>query len=190
MSLLKRLFGKGKPASDAEQIVKDTLEGVLHRAGLDLEYEVHPAEAEGNIRVEMYGQDEELLRDREGQLLDALQFFMKRVVQHQLPESRIEVDFDSNGYREESSQALLDLAEKLKAVVIEKNRSVYFRALPPKDRKVIHQYLAADTRVKSRSIGEGLYKKIKIFPAGQDSRGRSRRDRNEEEPTSQEVAES
>ncbi len=71
---------------------------------------------------------------------------------------------DSNDFREKSNQTLVELAEKLKEVAIERGKSVYFRALPPKDRKVIHQYLAQDERVRSKSIGEGLFKKIKIYP--------------------------
>ena len=66
----------------------------------------------------------------------------------------------------------VELAEKLKGIALEKGKSVYFRALPPKDRKVIHQYLAEDGRVKSRSIGEGHFKKIKIYPT-QTSEGTS-----------------
>ena len=57
-----------------------------------------------------------------------------------------------------------DEFEKLKNVAVEKGKPVYFRALPPRDRKLIHQFLAEDGRVKSRSVGEGVFKKIKIFP--------------------------
>lgn len=185
MNFLKKLFGKASPSSQdgtVERVINETLKGVLERADLQLSYEITGV-TEEQVTIEVSGSDEELLRDKDGQLLDALQFFMKRVIQHQLPESKVEVVFDSKGYREESNQALLDLAEKLKQVAIEKNRSVYFRALAPKDRKVIHQYLANDERVRSRSIGEGLYKKIKIFPAGQADerrgRGNGRRGRQE-----------
>jgi spoIIIJ-associated protein len=86
----------------------------------------------------------------------------------------VNISFDCNGYREESSKALVDLADKLKEKALEGGRSVYLRALPPKDRKIVHQHLATDERVRSRSVGEGLYKKIKIYPvkeeagAGQD----------------------
>jgi spoIIIJ-associated protein len=116
------------------------------------------------INIELTGSDEKMLVEKEGALLDALQLFIKRVVQHQLPDARVNVNFDSNGYREESNRSLLDLADKLKERALEQGRSVYLRALPPKDRKVIHQYLANDERVRSRSVGEGLYKKIKIYP--------------------------
>jgi spoIIIJ-associated protein len=49
-------------------------------------------------------------------------------------------------------------------MALEQGRSVYYRALPPKERKIVHQYLAQDPRIKSRSLGDGLYKKIKIYP--------------------------
>ena len=67
---------------------------------------------------------------------------------------------------------MITLAEKLKGIAVSKKKSVYFRALPPKERKIVHQYLADDDRVKSRSIGDGLYKKIKIYPAQGGGRGR------------------
>ena len=98
-------------------------------------------------------------------MIDSVQLFLKRVIQHHFPDDRTDVVIDCNGFIEESSKELVELAEKLKGIALEKGKSVYFRALPPKDRKVIHQYLASDDRVKSRSIGDGLYKKIKIYPA-------------------------
>lgn len=162
MSFFKRLFGKSKPTGP-EGIVTDTLDGVIKAGRFDLNYTARMAE-EDNVVVEIEGGDEALLRERDGQLLDALQFFMKRVIQHNLPESRADVIVDSKGYREETNQALMELADKLKSMALEKDKAVYFRALSPKDRKVVHQYLAADARVKSKSIGDGIYKKIKIFP--------------------------
>jgi spoIIIJ-associated protein len=163
-----KLFGgKGgkKGESVISEVVKDALEGVIERGGFKLYYEL-TEETEEKIVVELHGEDEALLREKDGQLLDSFQFLTKRVIQHRFPESRVDVIFDSNGYREESSLELVKIADKLKAIVIEKNKSVYFRALPPKDRKIVHQYLADDARVGSRSVGDGLYKKIKIFPAG------------------------
>jgi len=87
------------------------------------------------------------------------------VVQHNFPDDKTNILIDCDGFREESNKALIDLAEKLKGIALEKGKSVYCRALPPKDRKIVHQYLAADERVRSRSIGDGLFKKIKIYPA-------------------------
>ena len=165
-----KLFGKkekGNERSTSEGVLEDVLVGVLERSGLALEFELHEGESENSNRtivVELFGDDQDLLTEKEGQLLDALQLFLKRAVQHQVEDEPVEIVVDCDGYREEANKSLVELAEKLKGIALEKGKSVYFRALPPKDRKVIHQYLAADTRVRSRSIGDGLYKKIKIYP--------------------------
>ena len=139
------------------------MDELIEVAGFRLQYDVEMS-ANNEITVELSGEDEELLINKEAQLLDAIQLFVKRALQHQMTEHRCTVVVDSNGFREEANQGLIDLAEKLKGIAVSKGKPVYFRALPPRDRKVIHQYLAEDGLVKSRSIGDGLYKKIKIFP--------------------------
>jgi spoIIIJ-associated protein len=166
-----KLFGGGKKTktggSDVENLVSSTVEGLIEKSGFELSFEVETGkddQGEPQIVIEFTGADEDILKDKEGQMIDAIQLFLKRVIQHHFPEDRTNIVIDCNGYREESSQALIDLAEKLKGIALEKGKSVYFRALPPKDRKIIHQHLAGDERVKSRSIGDGLYKKIKIYP--------------------------
>ena len=167
MNFFKKLFGGKKEGGDVENLVRESLDGLIEKGNFELEYDLTSGtddKGEPQVVIEMKGADEEMLRDREGQMIEALQLFIKRVLQHHLPDDRTNVIIDSNGYREESSQALIDLAEKLKGIALEKGKPVYFRALPPKDRKVIHQHLANDERVKSRSIGEGIYKKIKIYP--------------------------
>lgn len=168
MNFLKKLFGGGKSGgSETENRVRETLEGLIEKGGFDLEFDISSStddKGEPQITVELRGADEEILKEKEGEMIESLQLFLKRVLQHHFPEDRTNVVIDSNGYREESSQALIELAEKLKGIALEKGKPVYFRALSPKDRKVIHQYLAGDQRVKSRSIGEGLFKKVKIYP--------------------------
>jgi spoIIIJ-associated protein len=173
-----RLFGgKKKESVGAEKsstvgLVRDVMQGLVEKAQLDVSFEIK-SEQNGDVEevtVELSGPDEALLTEKEGALLDAFQLFFKRVLQHQLPDTRVNISFDCNNFREESSKSLVDLAEKLKEKCIEQGRSVYLRALPPKDRKVVHQYLASDDRVRSRSVGDGLYKKIKIYPAKSASR--------------------
>jgi spoIIIJ-associated protein len=166
---LSKIFG-GKKASNGESeietLVSETVDGLIEKGHFDLTFGIRLDNdgEEQTLHIEFEGADAELLKEKEGALLDSFQLFIKRVVQHHLPDDRTNIMIDSNGYREESNQALVELAEKLKGIALEKGKSVYFRALPPKDRKVIHQYLANDARVKSRSIGDGLYKKIKIYP--------------------------
>lgn len=165
----KKLFGGGsKSTSGVEKLATETLEGLLERSALDLTFETKytsEGEGAGQLHIEFSGADEEILKDRKGQVLDSLQLFLKRVIQHHLPDDRTNVSVDCGGYREESEAALIERAESLKTIALEEGKSVYYRALPPKERKIVHQYLAKDPRVKSRSLGDGLYKKIKIYPS-------------------------
>jgi spoIIIJ-associated protein len=170
MGFLKKLFGgmsKGS-SNEVEKLVSETLEGLLERSGLDLTFKTENTIEDGgfaHLRIEFSGGDEELLKDRKGQMLDAFQLFLKRVSQHHFPEDKTNISVDCGGYREENEAALIERAESLKNIAIDEGKSVYYRALPPKERKIVHQYLAKDPRVKSRSLGDGLYKKIKIYPA-------------------------
>lgn len=176
-----KLFGGKKkeaaPAADtAAGLVQNVMKGLIDKAQLDLSFDVRSDDSgeTEEVTVELSGADEALLTEKEGALLDAFQLFIKRVLQHQLPDARVNVSFDCNGFREESSKSLVELAEKLKEKALEQGRSVYLRALPPKDRKIVHQYLAGDERVRSRSVGDGLYKKIKIYPVKNGARDTAR----------------
>ena len=167
MTFLGKLFGRSKKDSKPEGAqghLQVILEEMLAISGLELEFSIIVENKEGDLLVEFHGADEEMLTEREGQLLDAFQLYLKRVVQHNEPESRINVNVDCAGFRQAANDALIELADKLKDIALSKGKSVYFRALAPKDRKVVHQYLAEDGRVKSRSIGDGHFKKIKIYP--------------------------
>lgn len=170
MGFFSKLFGgKSKSAnSEVEALVEKTLEGIIEKAQFELSFELSVEKDDDGsttLAIQFSGADEEILKDKKGQMLDAFQLFLKRVIQHNFPEDKTNITVDCGGYRDESANALIERAENLKAICIEQGKSVYYRALPPKDRKVVHQYLAKDPRVKSRSLGDGLYKKIKIYPA-------------------------
>ncbi len=170
MGFFSKLFGgKSKsPESQIEALVKKTLDGIIEKSKFDLTFYItSEKEAEGGavLSIQFEGADEEMLKDKKGQMLDAFQLIIKRVVQHNYPEDKTNIMVDCGGYRDETANALIERAENLKQICIEQGKSVYYRALPPKERKVVHQYLAKDPRIKSRSLGDGLYKKIKIYPA-------------------------
>jgi spoIIIJ-associated protein len=147
-------------------LIENVLRGVLQRSGLDLDFTVRQEKGEefDDVYIEFFGPDKDVLTEREGQLMDAFQLLVMRATQHQIQGSKVNVHVDCDGWREENTKALIDLAEKSKEKALEQGRSIYLKALSSKDRKVIHQHLLKDERVRSRSVGEGLFKKIKIYP--------------------------
>ncbi len=163
-----KLFGGKKKSGEATalELAENAMAGIIEKGNFELTFKItsQGEKDKEEITFNLEGADASLLTEKDGAFLDSIQMFIKRVIQHQLPESRVEVHFDCNGYREEANKSLVELAEKLRDRALEQGRSVYLRALHPKDRKVVHQYLANDERVRSRSVGDGLFKKIKIYP--------------------------
>jgi spoIIIJ-associated protein len=172
-----KLFGNNGKSNTSDStkavaMVEDTIGGVVERAGLALEFTATSSmngEVE-EVAVEFKGVDADLLKEENGELLESFQLFAKRVLQHKLPDARVEVIADVDGFREKATQSLIDLTDKLKDKCIQSGKSQYMRPLAPKDRKTVHQHLAGDDRVRSRSIGEGHFKKVKIYPSKQATR--------------------
>ena len=170
-----RLFGKNEKTegdSDAEKMIREALEGVIKTAGFDLEFDMEAVE--DGFSINLFGSDATLVTEKEGLLLDAVQIFLKRVLQNRLSEHKIEVLVDCDGFLESSSQELRDLADKLKVHVLQKGGASYVRALPPRERKVVHRHLAEDGRVKSQSVGDGFCKKIRISLTNEKTTGHER----------------
>lgn len=171
MSLMSRLFGGGSGDKKSYKNPKALIEGVFSElieiSGLELSFDVtlNKEEETESYKLNFYGEDEEMLTSKDAQLLEAFQLFIKRVLQHNFSETQVNVACDSNGYREKETQRLEATIDKLKHKVLEQGRPVYVKALPPKERRIVHQFLARDERVKSKSIGDGHFKKIKIFVA-------------------------
>lgn len=170
MGLFTKIFGGKSGNQEGKELVTELLDGTIEKAGLDISYDIKSTNENGKdaLKVDFYGEDEKLFTNKDGALLDAFQLFLKRALQHDQPDDETHLSCDCNGYREKANQSLVALAEKLKKRALDQGKSVYVRALPPKDRKIVHQFLAEDERVKSRSVGDGLYKKIKIYPNKKD----------------------
>lgn len=170
MGLFTKIFGGKAANQEGQNLITDLLDGTISKAGLEISFDVKSKKEQDKdmIYVNFFGEDEKLFTSKDGALLDAFQLFLKRALQHDQPEDESQLFCDCNGYREKANQNLVELAEKLKNKALDQGKSVYVRALPPKDRKIVHQFLAEDDRVKSRSVGDGLYKKIKIYPNKKD----------------------
>ena len=164
MSLFKKFFGSEN--KEKQVFVEETLETLLEKGGFGVSYEIKKEENEDCevFKIEFSGEDTEVFISKEGGLLDSFQVFIRRALQHKFTNNTTEIICDCDNFREKTNQSLLELAEHLKNKAIKQGRSIYVRPLSPKDRKVVHQFLSNDDRVKTRSVGEGLYKKIKIYP--------------------------
>src|SRR5262245_33555103 len=120
--LFGKLFGKkDKKGVGPEALVDGLLAELIELGRFELGYEVKTL-ADGTIHIDVFGKDEEMLTEREGQLLDAFQLYIRRAVQHQDPENNINVNIDCSNFREQANEALIQLAEKLKGIALDKGK--------------------------------------------------------------------
>jgi len=115
---------------------------------------------------------------RDGSTLDALQYLLRKIITQRFPE-KINLNLDAGTYREDREKELaalaLEMANKVKAT----GKSQIISALNPAERRIVHVTLQDDASIRSSSIGEGLFKKVKISLPGQSrkrpsSHGRGR----------------
>jgi spoIIIJ-associated protein len=104
-----------------------------------------------------------LIIGKRGQTLDALQLILRRII-NKGSEAPVRINLDFEGYRKRHIEYLKDIAIKMGQEARHTGRSVSLEKMNPYDRRIIHITLKNDTRVGTKSVGEGAYKKVMIFP--------------------------
>ena len=108
---------------------------------------------------------QEVLVGRDGRTLDSLQYLLRKMMSRRLPD-RMMLSLDVGDYRERRADELKDRALELAGQVKEDGKTQAIAALNPSERRVVHMILQEDKAIRSRSVGEGLFKKVLIYKPG------------------------
>jgi spoIIIJ-associated protein len=142
-------------------IAKEALENIL--ALIPVETTVSAEPVDGNIALTIEGDKSGLLIGRKGKTLDALQFIVNKIVNKNL-ENKVRVVVDSENYRQRRKESLIQLALRMGDRAKRIGKPVTTNALNPRERRIIHLALKEDENLNTKSTGEGLLKKVVIFP--------------------------
>ena len=152
------------PQSEAAARVREWYEGLIDRAGLQLD--VRTEETEDQIQVTLYGPDARLVIAHGGELLDSLQILANKALVGRSVEKPVELDC-----RAFKAQRAEDLAQRARVVadrVRREGREQLLEAMSPIERRIVHVALQDDAEVATESRGEGFYKRIAIVPRKQE----------------------
>ena len=161
------LFGGSKSKKDlsAKNLVSEALSELLEQSGLSLSFQID--QKENTLNVDIFGEDEGLLKTKRGKLLLALQVYLSQFLYKNFPEGHLKIHLDSNGFWKEREERLLSLTDHLVKKALEKNRPIFFKqSLSPYQRRLVHERVSGNTGVRSQSYGSGLYKNLKLIPDG------------------------
>jgi len=166
------LFGGSNKNLKAKNLISETLSELLEQSGLSLSFQLDQDET--GLNIDIFGEDEGLLKTKKGKLLLALQVYLSQVLYNNFPKEQLKINLDSNGFWKEQEEKLLSLTDHLIKKALEKNRPVLFKqSLSPYQRRLVHERVSGNTGVRSQSFGSGLYKNLKLIPDGfKDSQNR------------------
>ncbi len=158
------------PTDEAEEvedknvlaIAKKALEDIL--ALIPMENTTVRAEwTDDTIILDIEGDKSGLLIGRNGKTLDSLQYVVNKIV-NKILKKRTKVVIDLENYRQRRQDFLIQMALKLSDKAKKIRKPVTTNLLNPHDRRIIHIALREDEELDTKSLGEGIFKKILIIP--------------------------
>ena len=149
-----------KPVEPAEQADPETAAGraqtflqeLTQLMGVQVSVAVNTDE-EGNVRVNMMGDEQGVLIGRRGETLDALQYLTSLQVNKGRGEYT-RVTLDTEGYRARREEALIRLANRMANRAVKTGRRVSLEPMNPYERRILHSALQGNDAVTTHSEGE------------------------------------
>lgn len=137
--------------------------------------EVECREEDNKTVLYISGDSESDLVADKGQLLDSLEYLLGRMAGRKYPQ-KLSFSLDAGNFRASRKAELEKLALKLSAEVKETGKTRTISPLNPSERRIVHMLLQQDNVIRSRSVGNGLFKKILIYLPGKARKQRKQKD--------------
>jgi len=147
-----------KIADEAVSAIQSVLQGFDITATID-EYEGD----EGEIILDIVGDDLGVLIGRHGKTLDSIQTLVAAIA-HRKSGMRYPVLVDVEGYRNRRRVKLEEIGRRAADRASRQRTAVKLRPMSSYERKVIHVCLRDDGRVTTASEGEEPYRQVVVLP--------------------------
>ena len=141
------------------EVAVDFIKKVLTELGFTADISATVEEEEGNIYINVEGDDMGTLIGKRGQTLDALQYLTSLVV-NRACNQYYKIKLDTENYRARRKETLENLAKNIAGKVKKTRRSVALEPMNPYERRIIHAALQNDKYVETHSEGEEPYRKV------------------------------
>lgn len=130
-------------------------------SGLDIKVE------ENRVLVKVESEDSGLLIGREGQHLAAVQYLLARIITTKM-QVQVRIQLDTGDYHQRQDERMQSLAFMLADRLRKTGRSQSTRPMSAYQRRVIHLALQDEPDVQTRSVGDGVLKRVIIMKKRND----------------------
>ena len=152
-----------KEEGDADILhqAQEVLGAILEKMGESARITALQEDERVTLRID--ADDAGLLIGKQGQTLEALQYLITKIMAKR-SRKKVRVVIDIESYRSRHQESLTHLALKYGEKVKRSGRPITLNPMNPHDRRIVHLALQEDKELKTMSRGEGLYKKVVIYP--------------------------
>jgi spoIIIJ-associated protein len=139
-----------------------TIGDILKTLGIEASVEEYEGD-EGEIILDIVGEDLGLLIGRHGRTLDAIQILVSAITNRKL-DQRYPVVVDVSGYRHRRRIKLEEIARRAADRASRQHRPIELRPMTSFERRVVHMALRDDRRVVTRSEGDDPRRMVVVHP--------------------------
>jgi spoIIIJ-associated protein len=146
---------------DPKEIGRQALQRIIDLITTDAKISIE--EKFNRIYFHVKGGNSAVLIGKRGQTLEAMQYIVEKIVNKKRKE-RVGIQVDVEGYLEKRRISLEKTAFRLAEKVKSTGKPATIGQMNSHDRRIVHIALKDDNKVRTQSIGEGILRKLVIFP--------------------------
>ncbi|NLW10746.1 MAG: protein jag [Clostridiaceae bacterium] len=154
-----------EPESQVEAAAMDYVADILK--GVGIHGRISSYHEDGNLRIDVSGQDCGAAIGRHGETLDAIQY-LTSLVANKFSEEHVRVIVDIGGYRRRREQTLIGIAERTASKVSHSGRLQKLDPMNPAERRIVHSALQGYPGITTFSEGVDPDRYIVVAPDKQD----------------------
>ncbi len=151
------------PSSENLEAIRTVTERLLTLMGMPSEVQV--LFEQHTVQCTVTGPHEAHIIGPEGRTLDSLQYLLRKMVSRHLPD-KVMLALNAGDFREKRMEELKERALVFAEQVKADGKTRALAALNPSERRFVHMALQEDKEIRSRSVGDGLFKKVLIYKPG------------------------
>lgn len=169
-------FRGGRPArikvyyeekeSETSKFVRQFLEKMFKTVHIDVATTFVKEDKE-TIHIKMDSEVSGLIIGKKGKTLEAIQFLVN-VISNKNKEDNRKVILDIESYRSKREEAVKRLALQTGEIVRKTGKSKLLDPMNPFERRLVHLTLQDFEDLETKSEGDGIYKKVRIFLKGNE----------------------
>ena len=144
-----------------QEIVTNFLNKLFSCMGIEVELVIEYKEEEGEMDIELKGEDMGLLIGKRGQTLDSIQYLTSLVANKDL-EDYVKIKMDTENYRQRRKETIENLAKNIAGKVKKTRKPMHPEPMNPYERRIIHAVLQNDKYIETYSEGEEPFRKVVV----------------------------